>query len=253
MSCSRRRVSRVLAAGLVAGTVAAACGDPAAGDTEVVVSAAASLTDAFVEIEEAYEAAHPGVDLVLNIGGSSALREQLLAGAPASVLATADTRTMADVAEAGLIEGAPRVFALNRLVIAVPAGNPAGVAGLEDLARPELLVGLCAEQVPCGAFARQALARAGVTASVDTLEPDVRALLTKVGEGELDAGITYVTDVAAAAGRVEGVGIPDELNVVAEYPIAVVAGAGREAAEVVEFVLSGPGQQILARHGFGSP
>jgi molybdate transport system substrate-binding protein len=161
---------------------------------------------------------------------------------------------MDQVVEAG--EAAdPEVFVRNLLQIAVPSGNPGEVAGLEDFARDELLIGLCAEDVPCGDFAREALANAGITPSIDTNEPDVRSLLTKVEEGELDAGIVYVTDVLSTGGAVEGVVIPEDQNVTADYPIATLASAPNPdgAGVFVEFVLSDEGQAILGEYGFASP
>jgi molybdate transport system substrate-binding protein len=233
----------------------AACsgGDEVGG--QVLVSAAASLTDAFGEIEVVFEEANPDVDVVLNLGPSSGLREQILEGAPADVFASANTSNMDQVAGAGEVDGEPRVFVTNLLQIAVPAGNPGGVAGLEDFARDDLLIGLCAEDAPCGQFAREALGNAGVTPAIDTNEPDVRALLTKVEAGELDAGITYVTDVISTGGGVEGVDIPDVDNVVAEYPIAVLTNASNKAGATafVDFVLSEEGQAILREYGFASP
>lgn len=222
---------------------------------EVLVSAAASLTDAFAEVEAVFEAANPGVDVVYNLGSSSSLREQILEGAPADVFASANTSNMDQVAEAGEVAGDPEIFVRNLLQIAVPAGNPAGVTGLEDFGREELLIGLCAEDVPCGIFGREALANAGVTPAIDTNEPDVRALLTKVEEGELDAGIVYVTDVLSTAGAVEGIDIPQDQNVVADYPIAVLTNAPNPevAAAFVAFVLSDQGQAILAEYGFATP
>lgn len=224
-------------------------------ESELLVSAAASLTDAFAEIESAFEDGNPGVDAVLNLGSSGALREQILEGAPVDVFASANTSNMAQVAETGVLSGEAEIFATNSLQIAVPTGNPGGVTGLEDFARDELLIGLCAEDVPCGDFGRQALANAGVTPSIDTNEPDVRALLNKIEANELDAGITYVSDVLSTSGTVEGLEIPAEVNVVAEYPIATLAGAPNpDAAEAwVEFVLSDEGQAILTSHGFESP
>ena len=127
----------------------------------------------------------------------------------------------------------------------MPTGNPAEVDGLDDFANPDLLIGLCAEEVPCGQFGREALANAGVTPSVDTNEPDVRSLLTKIEAGELDAGIVYQTDVQSAADTVEGVEIPSDVNVVATYPIAPIAAAPNpDAAQAfIDYVLStdGPG------------
>jgi molybdate transport system substrate-binding protein len=246
---------KALILGLV---LVAACGGSGEGvesEGELLVSAAASLTDAFGEIGAAFEAANPGVDVVLNLGASSALRGQILEGAPADVFASANTSNMDQVAEAGEVAGEAEIFVTNSLQIAVPAGNPAGVVSLDDFANEELLIGLCAEDVPCGEFGREALASAGVTPSIDTNEPDVRALLTKIEAGELDAGITYVTDVMSTDGAVEGVDIPEESNVVAEYPIAVLAGAPNPdaAAAFVEFVLSEEGQAILTAYGFASP
>ena len=223
--------------------------------SEVLVSAAASLTDAFAEVEAEFESANPGVDVVLNLAGSSALREQILEGAPADVFASANTSNMDQLAEAGEVARESQIFVRNLLQIAVPSGNPAGVTGLEDFGRDELLIGLCAEDVPCGDFAREALANAGVTPAIDTNEPDVRALLTKVEAGELDAGITYVTDVAPTDGAVDGVDIPEDVNVVADYPIAVLANAPNPdaASAFVDFVLSDEGQAILTKFGFAAP
>jgi len=233
----------------------AACGSEPVGDhTELVVSAASSLTDAFVEIEKAFESEYADIDVRLNLGGSSALREQIIEGAPADVFASADISNMDQIVDAGEAAGAPVIFARNLLQVAVPSGNPAGVVGLADLARDDLLIGLCAEEVPCGDLARLALENAGVSAIVDTNEPDVRALLTKIEAGELDAGITYVTDVGSSDG-VEGVDIPVDVNVAATYPIVALAGAGDpDAANLfVAFVLSDRGRAILHDHGFAYP
>jgi molybdate transport system substrate-binding protein len=163
---------RLVALGAV--VVIFACDGPDGGD-EVLVSAAASLTDAFAEVEEEFEQVHPGVDVVLNLGPSSGLREQILEGAPADVFASANTSNMEQVVEAGENAGAPEIFAVNLLQIAVPEGNPARIVGLEDFANEGLLIGLCAEGTPCGEFGRAALERAGVSPSIDTNEPDVRA------------------------------------------------------------------------------
>jgi len=220
----------------------------------VRVSAAASLTDAFGELVTAFERATPGAFVVLNLAGSSALREQILAGAPVDVFASASSANMQRLVEAGKVSGEPGSFVRNRLQIAVPSGNPAEVTGLADLAREGLLIGLCAEGVPCGDFARQALERAGVTPSPDTYEPNVRALLTKVAAGELDAGIVYASEVGSSDG-VDGVTIPEQHNVVAAYPIAVLADAPNSegAASFVAYVLSDAGRAILLRHGFAAP
>lgn len=234
--------------------VTTACADSAEGEV-LLVSAAASLTDAFNGIALAYEADHPGIDVRLNLAGSTTLREQALNGAPTDVLATANPETMATVVDAGLTAGDAIVFARNRMAIAAPAGNLAGITGLADFTESALLLGLCAEPVPCGTLARRILARAVVTPAVDTNEPDVRSLLTKIEADELDAGIVYVTDVVAAGDSVEGIDIPDEINLATEYPIAVLQSASNieVAQDFVGFVRSAKGREILSRHGFELP
>lgn len=241
----------------LAGLITTACGTSSSnvdGTRTLTVFAAASLTDAFVDVGAAFEAANPGTTVEYNFGASSGLREQILAAAPADVFASANPSNMAQVLDAGLAERA-EIFATNELQIAVPAGNPAGVAGLADLADGDLLVGLCAEEVPCGQFGREALAKAGIAPSIDTNEPDVRSLLTKIEAGELDVGIVYRTDVLAASGAVDGIDIAPEHGVTATYPIAALAGSKHpEVAEgFVAFVLSGEAQRLLRDYGFGAP
>jgi molybdate transport system substrate-binding protein len=229
----------------------AACdGEEEAGRGAITVLAAASLTDAFTALAHAFEATDD-VTVELSFAASSSLREQILAGAPADVFASASPSAMEAVIDAGAAARSTD-FAANRLQIAVPAGNPAGVTGLEDFARADLLLGLCAQSVPCGELARQALGGAGVDPSIDTDEPDVRSLLTKVAAGELDAGIVYRTDVLAGGDEVEGIDLPAAHDVVATYPIAVLSDAGEpEAADAfAAFVLSAQGQAILVEHGF---
>lgn len=222
---------------------------------EVIVSGAASLTDVLEELASAFETDHPEVDVVLNLGGSSALREQILAGAPVDVFAPADVREFLLLEEAGLTDGAGVVFATNLMVVAVPAGNPASVTGLADLADEALFVGLCAEEVPCGRTARRVLESAGIVPTPDTLEPDVRALLTRLEEGELDVGMVYASDLLAAAGRVEMVvgAVPPDAFV--EYPAGRLTQAPNpEAAdEFVAFLTSPEAAEVLRAAGFGVP
>ena len=232
-------------------TLLTGCGAGRDDRAEVLVFGAASLTTVFTEIGTAFEEAHPNVAIDLNFAGSSSLREQVLAGAPADVFASANEDNMAQVV-AGLAEPvSPVVFARNEPVIAVPSGNPGNVRGLGDFADPDLLIGLCAVEVPCGEIANTVLAKAGITPSIDTAEPNVRALLTKIEAGELDAGIVYRTDVVERS-RADSVAIPEPFEVEAVYPIAALSDQAA-AREFVGFVLSTDGQAILARHGFLGP
>lgn len=246
---------RTVSAALVGLAVATGCGDGSASRDKVIVSAASSLSTVMTAIEAEFEAARVDVDIVLNLAGTSSLRAQILEGAPVDVFVAADRPEMVVVREAGLTVGDPAVFALNRLAIAVPSGNPGGVEGLESFADENLIAGLCAPHVPCGALARRMLAAAGVTAGPDTEEPDVRSLLTKIEAGELDAGIVYASDLEAGDVAVEGVSIHSELNVEVAYPVAIIAsGSQRELAqEFKAFLLSDAGRNIVAENGFDLP
>jgi molybdate transport system substrate-binding protein len=216
---------------------------------ELNVFAAASLTESFEQLGDQFTAAHPNVTVTFNFAGSNDLVTQIQQGAPADVLATADTKNMD---AAGDLVDTPRTFAGNKLVIAVAPGNPKGITGLADLAREDLKVVLAAPEVPAGKYAQEIFARADVTVRPVSLEVSVKGVVTKVSLGEADAGIVYVTDVTAAGDKLEGVAIPDDQNVVAAYPIAAVAASEHagDAAAFVDLVLSGEGLQVLAEKGF---
>jgi molybdate transport system substrate-binding protein len=239
---------------LISGCAAPAAEPGGAPSGTLTVLAAASLTDVFDELAERFEAEHPDLEVVLSYGGSSALAQQIVAGSPADVFASADEATMATVTGAGLAEE-PVVVATNVLELAVPVGNPGDVAGLAGLADPSLAVALCDPAVPCGSAAERLLAQEGVTASVDTLEEDVRAALTKVALGEVDAALVYRTDVIAAGGRVEGIALPEAASVVNRYPVSRLTGGANPGAAraFVEFVRGEIGRRVLADAGFGTP
>lgn len=240
-----------LAALTLAALAACGSGGDAAAPQQVTVFAAASLTEAFTELGAEFEAANPGTDVVFNFGGSSGLAQQIGQGAPADVFASASPAVMGQVAEA--VE--PVAFARNRLRIAVPRGNPRGVGALADFGRDELKIALCAEQVPCGAAARTVFEAAGVTPRADTLEQDVKAVLTKVRLGEVDAALVYRTDVLAAGDEVEGVDFPEADRAVNDYPIAPLADApdADGARAFVAHVRSDRGRAVLTRFGFEVP
>ncbi len=249
-------MTRVLAA-LTAAALAAGCGSTAAPRPpgEVVVFAAASLTEVFTALGEEFEAAHPGTAVTLNFAGRSALAQQIVQGAPVDVFAAASPATMRVVVDAGSVTAAPTVFARNKLQIAVPTGNPAGITGLADFADDARTVALCAAQVPCGAAAGKAFAAAGVTPKPDTLEQDVKAALTKVRLGEVDAALVYETDVKAAGAEVDGIPFPEAEQAINDYPIAPTAGAPNPdgAAAFIAFALSEKGRAALAAAGFTVP
>ncbi|MBB2911217.1 molybdate transport system substrate-binding protein [Streptosporangium becharense] len=220
----------------------------------VTVFAAASLTESFTRLGADFEAANPGVDVRFNFGSSATLAQQIVQGAPADVFAAASPATMKTVADASLAAN-PVVFARNRLEIALPAGNPAKIDDLADLAGPGVKVALCAPQVPCGAAAAKALAAAGLKIVPVTLEQDVKATLTKVTLGEVDAALVYRTDVLAAVGKVQGLPFPEAAQAVNDYPIAALAKApsGDLAGRFVALVTSPQGRVVLTGAGFETP
>jgi molybdate transport system substrate-binding protein len=227
---------------------------------QLTVFAASSLRDAFQDLGRIFEQEHPGTSVSFNFAGSQELRTQVEHGARADVLASADPRTLRALAGAGLsLE--PQVFARNEPVIVVPVGNPAGIDALADLPRARRLV-VGAPEVPIGEYTVRILEAASrrygpafgaaVESRVASRELNVRQVLAKVALGEADAAIVYRTDALASRGAVEVISIPPQLNVVAEYPIALLRGAARPglARAFVELVLSSAGQAVLARHGF---
>lgn len=257
---SRWTITLVLAAGL------SGCGssDPAGsvssgassggGATTLTVFAAASLTGTFTELGKTFEATYPGIRVRFNFGSSSTLARQIVEGAPADVFAAASPATMKTVTDT-LPASAPVTFVRNSLQIAVPADNPAKVDGLVDLTDPKVKVALCAEQVPCGAAAVKALDAAGLKVTPVTLEQDVKATLTKVSLGEVDAALVYKTDVISSAGKVRGIDFPEAGKAINDYPIASLsAGPAPEAARrFIDLVLSQRGKDVLAEAGFQVP
>jgi molybdate transport system substrate-binding protein len=226
--------------------------DTLSGD--LTVYAAASLKTAFDELASAFEAQHPHVRVLPVVyDGSSTLATQLVEGAPADVYASADEANMATVTDAGLA-GDPKLFATNTLVIVTPDGNPAGVAGLADLADEAVSVVVCAPEVPCGAASRTLLSNAGVTVKPASSEQNVTAVLSKVAAGEADAGLVYATDVRGRS-DVEAI-VPEGADrVVNRYPIVAMKDAANPAvaAAFTAFVVGPRGQAALRELGFGAP
>lgn len=248
---------RQLVVAAAAAALLGACGAQSGGappSDGLTVFAAASLTETFTELGEAFEADNPGVTVTFSFGGSSSLAQQIVAGAPADVFAAASVATMDVVDDAGKALD-PVVLVRNRLQIAVPPGNPGDVTGLADFGDPDRTIALCAPEVPCGAAAVQVLQAAGVTPAPDTLERDVKAALSKVRLGEVDAALVYRTDVLAAGSRVEGIDVPEAAEVVSEYPVTVLADAPNpESAQAfVDFLGSPEAREVFADAGFELP
>ena len=238
-----------------AGSSSAATSSAAKLDGTLTVFAAASLTAVFTDLGHLLEKENPGLQVQFNFAGSSALATQLTQGAPADVFASADQAQMAVVTKARLQKSKPAVFTENVLEIAVPEGNPAHVTGVADFAKDDLKLAVCAPQVPCGAAAQKVFTATHVDAEPDTQEQDVKAALTKVELGEVDAAMVYATDVEAAGAAVQGISFPEAEDAVNSYPICALKSAGNPAAAraFVDLVHSSTGQQALEDAGFRSP
>ncbi|MBX6772911.1 MAG: molybdate ABC transporter substrate-binding protein [Chloroflexi bacterium] len=245
---------------------ASAAVDPLSG--QVTVFAAASLTDAFQEIAQQFQSQHPRVTFTFNFAGSPTLRTQLAQGAKADVFASADEPNMQGAIQDGTIAGQPQIFARNALVIIVPADNTADITGLKDLAKSGVKLVIEQKDVPAGNYARQVLANASkdpgygsdfstrVLANTVSEETNVKSVLSKVALGEADAGFVYRTDVTPDyRSKVKIINIPDQFNVIARYPIALVMNAPNAQAgqAFIDYVLSPAGQAVLQKWGFLPP
>jgi molybdate transport system substrate-binding protein len=257
-----KRISLSIVSLFLLSLVLSACGASPGSPAALTVYAAASLTDAFTEIGQAFEAEHSDTSIVFNFGGSQNLRTQIEQGAPAVVFASANTREMDTLVSQGLVaKEAQEIFLTNQLVVILPQDNPTGINSLEDLAEPGLKLLLAAEEVPAGRYARQVLQnlnsmfgadyRDRVLANVVSNEDNIRQAVTKVQLGEADASIVYVSD-AVAAPELQRIEIPEQVNVIAEYPIAPLTGSSNPelADEFIAYVLSPEGQATLEKWGF---
>lgn len=241
----------ILALACVAGTVQAA---------DVIVSAAASLTNAFTDIGREFEKMHAGQKILFNFAGSGALLQQIARGAPVDVFASADQDTMDKAFRQNLILRSSLVdFTHNTLVLVVPAKGGPALADLDGLRAPAVArIAISNPQtVPAGKYAKDALVVAGLW---DVLEKkfintrNVRQSLDYIARGEVDAGFVYATDAAIMPERVRVLfDVPTKTPIA--YPIAVVKGNGKErlALDFIEFVKSPPAQAILAKYGFTKP
>ncbi|WEO77159.1 molybdate ABC transporter substrate-binding protein [Cryobacterium sp. SO2] len=227
----------------------------AALDGDITVFAAASLKATFTELAASFEAENPGTTVALNFAGSSDLVTQIVEGAPADVFASADTKNMTKLTDAGLADGEPVDFATNVLEIAVPPGNPAGITDFASLAGPDVKLVVCAPEVPCGSATVAVETAAGITLSPVSEESSVTDVLGKVTSDEADAGLVYVTDVTAAGDAVEGIEFDESAEAVNTYPIVALkdSASAAVAQAFVDYIASSAGEDVLQAAGFGAP
>lgn len=220
----------------------------------ITVYAASSLTNAFNTIKAQFQQAHPGTTVTITYGASSDLSTQITEGAPADVFASAAPKNMDTVVQAKDASN-PTDFVANTAEIAVPPGNPAHIASVQDLARSGVKVALCDPAVPCGVVAAQVFKNANVTVRPTATEANVAATLAAVEADEVDAGVVYVTDVLGAGSKVKGIPIPAGVNASTTYPIAALTHSKNAALAqaFVSYVLSDAGQRVLTADGFKKP
>lgn len=225
--------------------------DKPGADQRLTVLAAASLTETFTELARELEAENPGVEVTLAFDSSATLAQQALEGAPADLLATADTRTIESAADA--LAAAPEVFATNTLVLVVPAGNPAGIESVEDLADATYVA--CVETAPCGASWAALADQQGIEAEPASLEVDVKAVLARVVADEVDAGVVYASDAVAAGDAVETLDLPGAEEQVTSYALGLLEQSSEPALaqDLADLVLGETGRRVLTDAGFGVP
>jgi molybdate transport system substrate-binding protein len=234
-------------------TAGAAAESSVTGD--VTVFAAASLDTPFTALGKHFEEDYPGTTVKFNFAGSSELATQIIQGAPADVFASANPANLTKVVDAGLVAGTPENFASNTLTIVTQPGNPKGITSFADLTKPDVLVVVCADQVPCGAATSTVEERAGITLTPVSEESQVTDVLGKVTSGQADAGLVYVTDAKGSGDKVTQVDFPEADQAVNVYPIAALKDAENAgaAAEFVELVTGPEGRQVLNEAGFAAP
>ena len=235
----------------------AACGSgssSSSSETTLHVLAASSLTEVFDNLASTFEKDHPGVKVVPVYDSSATLATQVQQGAPADVLATADTVTMKTVLDSGDVDHTD-VFATNHMVLVTPTANPAHIHSFADLDNHGVSYVVCVPSAPCGAIAAALLKRNHITAKPKSLEVDVKSVLTKVTSGEADAGLVYASDANAAGGDVSVLSVPGSQALRNSYPIGVVKQSDHPglAQQWIDLVRSSTGQGVLQDAGFGAP
>ena len=238
--------------GCVALLLLAACGSGGSEERTLDVLAAASLTGAFERLEAEFEETHPAVDVRISLGSSATLAQQVVEGAPADVLATADEQTMQVAVDGGAVRG-PRRFATNEMVLVTTAENPAGIRSVRDLEDTGYVA--CVETAPCGAVAAALLERNAITNPPRSYQPDVKAVEQLVLADEVDAGLVYASDAAGEPDRLRSIPVPGSAEHRNPYLVAVTEQSEDPelAAEWVELLTGAQGREVLRGEGFGPP
>ena len=248
---------RVLIVALVPLIFLAACSSSSESQqqTTLNVYAASSLATPFAYAGLAYEKEHPDVKVQFNLGASSDLARFVQEGAPADVFASADITNMNKVESQDLLDSQSFIFATTYLEIIVEKGNPLNISSLQDLTDPDLIFVTTNPEVPIGKYTTTVLKKAGVAITPDSFESNVKGIMLKVASGEADAGIVYHSEVIASDGQVQGVKIPTEFNIVAEFPIGIIKNSAnkKEAQRFIDYLLSPEGQSLLTQYGFQTP
>ena len=244
-----------VAAALVLALGAAGAGCSSGDDDSLTVLAAASLSGSFAELEQMFLEDHPDVDVLMAFDSSATLAGQVVEGAPADVLATADEQTMESAVAAGATDGRPTAFASNHLVLVVPDDNPAGIRSVSDLDHKGVDYVVCVPSAPCGHIAVAALDEAGIDSPAASEEADVKAVLSKVVLGEADAGLVYATDALEAGSDVRTIEISTSPATSTRYFVAALRDAADPglARDWVDLLMSERGQKVMTDAGFGSP
>ncbi len=222
----------------------------------LTVMGPASLKGLLEATKTRFEAENPGITIRLSLGHVPTLLAQIEGGVPADVLVTPDSATMGQASSKGMVAGKADVIARSAMALVVPAGNRAGVKGIDSLGNASLRVALCAKELPCGKLSDKLAAKSSISLDADTLEPGgTAAIVTKASTGEIDVGLVFATDVKAGGAKVERIMIPEASNVSSEVSAAALSASTNATAAraFVAFLASSGGRELATGVGFLKP